>query len=121
MFLMRPVFSRCCSLHIAMQGIVGCNGFKGKGLPNGALLQISRHPVWIPPEWMFNTSGTKLEAWADRDLAYLSALCVTFGYNPKTREWREQNADTQSFDGDLRLHGNRCQTRGGGGWGGVLQ
>lgn len=43
---------------------------------------------------MFNMSGTKLEAWADRDLAYLSALCVTFGENWKTRESEENKMQT---------------------------
>lgn len=34
------------------------------------------------------------------------------------REQGEQNADMPSFDGDLRLHGNRCQTLGAAAAGG---
>lgn len=45
-------------------------------------------------------------------------LCYIWRELKDKRERREQNADMQSFDGDLRLHGNRRQTRGGWGGGG---
>lgn len=70
---MPACFPRRCSLHTAMQAIVGFHYFKGEGPPNEWLLlrkrrHHSRRPLQPPFERAFNIGGTKLGATTSWDL-----------------------------------------------------